>query len=478
MTFFHNIYFFPGTDFRFFSKPYYLRLHLPREVEEAETAGGQYQADIASFVLKCPKKIRGQHFEGLDMLTKLLTPPGKDNLDGKVEELSEDVADEAGAASDEMPEEDDDDIDWYFEQSMPDEKEEKIELLTVSTEDFGYGFNFSKTGVFKNLLDEFGLLLDVKNPDAKSHRERLLERQKMEAASFDSDHYLCDLYETEEINEILAYETDWRKLVSSSADSSINQRNPLLAFSSEEQERLLALPRRTHKMTDKARLPVFFTLLDLLFAQHYDQRINLGEAGSESGWCMSKLSPTLSACTRHSSLQQTVTSSLRRSLVYPLYRHWQLGVQTWRDVLDTLKVGKAAILKSLLHILASFSETEGYYVLNQLYIEDYAVWIQSVPDAHIESLTVALRKVLLAVTKADVDLELEELEHAAKLTLEEQCSQQTNDAKVDEITKALDKKLDIDSDDNTESEDENTDSDDDYSTDSEESSDEDENHKG
>ena len=33
--------FMDGEDFRFFSKPYYLRLHLPGQVEENDTAAGK-----------------------------------------------------------------------------------------------------------------------------------------------------------------------------------------------------------------------------------------------------------------------------------------------------------------------------------------------------------------------------------------------------------------------------------------------------
>ena len=36
-------------------------------------------------------------------------------------------------------------------------------------------------------------------------RLRREEREKNETENFNSDHYLCDLYETEEINPILRY---------------------------------------------------------------------------------------------------------------------------------------------------------------------------------------------------------------------------------------------------------------------------------
>ena len=134
------------------------RLHLPGEIEESESAGGEYQADIASFVLRCPKKNPGENFEGLDMITKLLTPSGDTQVRANIEEL--DAENEEDAEEEE--------IDFFYEQSMP--EQEQTMNITESTSEFGYGFNFAKTGVFKNLLDEFEQLLDVKNPDSKTLR--------------------------------------------------------------------------------------------------------------------------------------------------------------------------------------------------------------------------------------------------------------------------------------------------------------------
>lgn len=134
------------------------RLHLPGKIEESESAGGEYQADIASFVLRCPKKNPGENFEGLDMITKLLTPSGDTQVRANIEEL--DAENEEDAEEEE--------IDFFYEQSMP--EQEQTMNITESTSEFGYGFNFAKTGVFKNLLDEFEQLLDVKNPDSKPLR--------------------------------------------------------------------------------------------------------------------------------------------------------------------------------------------------------------------------------------------------------------------------------------------------------------------
>ena len=92
------------------------------------------------------------------MITKLLTPAGDTQVRSKIEELD--------GENEEAEEEEE--VDFSYEQSMPEEAETLN--ITESTSEFGYGFNFAKTGVFKNLLDEFEQLLDVKNPDSKPLR--------------------------------------------------------------------------------------------------------------------------------------------------------------------------------------------------------------------------------------------------------------------------------------------------------------------
>jgi protein SHQ1 len=46
------------------------------------------------------------------------------------------------------------------------------------------------------------------------------------------------------------------------------------------------------------------------------------------------------------------------------------------DVINLLKKGKKAILKILLEIRRTFIDGENRYILNDLYINDYCVWIQ------------------------------------------------------------------------------------------------------
>lgn len=104
--------FMDGTDFRFSSPPYFLRLHLPGEIEENDAASGAWDAETTSFVVKCPKVVQGEHFNGLDMLTQLLTPKGETNLKNRVEELNEEEEGEDEEDEEEV-------IEWYIDQNLP-----------------------------------------------------------------------------------------------------------------------------------------------------------------------------------------------------------------------------------------------------------------------------------------------------------------------------------------------------------------------
>ena len=120
----------------------------------------------------------------------------------------------------------------------------------------------------------------------------LIERHSLYPSSF-FDHpsnYDLIILRKSQYLFLFSYQTSWNKLCATGEHS--DERNPLVAFSSGEQEQLLALPRRTHRLTEKEKVPVFLTLVDLLYAHHYDLRLNLGETGPESGWCVAKVNPS------------------------------------------------------------------------------------------------------------------------------------------------------------------------------------------
>jgi len=93
-------------------------------------------------------------------------------------------------------------------------------------------------------------------------------------------------------------------------------------------------------------------------------------------------------------------------------------VKAYRDTIKILQLGKSAVLKCLLDVHKIFQENDPAYILNDLYISDYCVWIQKAKSKKLAALAEALKEVSL--TKAQLGLDLETLEAAALLVQEEE----------------------------------------------------------
>ncbi|CAB4066444.1 DUS1 [Lepeophtheirus salmonis] len=170
-----------GEDFRFFSTPYYLRLHLSGNVIEDK---GYYDADSNSFIVRAIKETPGEEFKGLDKITTLLTPSHPDrkriSLGNGIQEVDPPS----------VPEEEDP-LCWFYPQEMPSEieKNDGVALKTV-----GYGFGFEFTKVYSKLPFS-NTLLDIVDVDLKSNEEITLERSCKEKEAFSDEHYLSDLFD-------------------------------------------------------------------------------------------------------------------------------------------------------------------------------------------------------------------------------------------------------------------------------------------
>ena len=375
--------FMDDQDFRFFSKPYFLRLHFPSQIEENEHASATFDADSLSFIVKCPKVCQGQFFPNLDMISELCKPPNSsvtvpDNL---IQELDTPAAEE-------------EETDWYFEQKIPSDGENEPEYLSNG---IGFGLNF--TNVFERLSTECQEVLDVKNPGQLSVEQRCQQQVTLESQHFDSDHYLSDLLEPDEsLQEALKFQ--WK--IS-------------LELTDEDRVELVDMASKGKKSIRKGlRVNTLCAINEVIFAYCYDLRTNLGEHCSESAWTIAKLCPSLVCSSLASNVKESTIGSLRRSLIYPLYRSYALSTAAFND---TLKVwaSKVSVVKVLLSVIKLFQESEGRYIFNDLYLQHYLKWIQSVKSEKIADFVQELK----LPEKADLDLDLIELENAAELVQRE-----------------------------------------------------------
>ena len=254
------------------------------------------------------------------------------------------------------------------------------------------------------------LAIDIQDPD-NNQEDRAIQRMNDENQKFNDDHYLADYFDDTGIIE-----------------SSLLQYTPVYSaeYTGQEIDILKNLPKKSFLLEKEQKFYAFSGLIDILFAYCYNRRINCGEPNVESGWTIAKLSSTLSWFDTFKNLEDTIVASYRRCICFPLYRNWKLTNMVFKDLVDLLKKGTKQILKALLDIRKSFLDScDNRYILNDLYINDYLVWIQYVKNKKLASFVECVEKI--NVTKQMVDFDLECLEICGKLALESENREDSDD---------------------------------------------------
>ena len=157
-------------------------------------------------------------------------------------------------------------------------------------------------------------------------------------------------------------------------------------LSSDEKELLLSIKNVNITVPPERMNQALFSLVDILCAYCYDVRMTQQDPTPESAWTISILSPTLSWLVPSSSLRNTLIAFIRRVMIYPYLRRYDLARLCVKDCIVILKLGKRRLLKCLLEVIVrnlcdvqikkimKFSERK--YILNTLYIDKYILWIQ------------------------------------------------------------------------------------------------------
>ena len=206
------------NEFKFYVKPYFLRLYFPCDVIEDGQEKAEYDISTGIFKIQVPKKNPGEYFPNMDMLTTLLETKKKHlfkhievvdddnqnendltkmNSNGKENEnvnCSKDVNDNVGGSED-------DDLCWEVEQELF----KPADLLTG----YKYGFANKVNGVFSRLQGELYEVIDVTDPDNTPPLDRREQRVNEENARFDSQHYIADFMDDEFIQGLINYKAPW-----------------------------------------------------------------------------------------------------------------------------------------------------------------------------------------------------------------------------------------------------------------------------
>ena len=186
-------------------------------------------------------------------------------------------------------------------------------------------------------------------------------------------------------------------------------------FTRDENDTLCQLAKNhLRKTTNIENTSLFLSLTDILYSYAYDHRTTSGDASPESAWTIAILSPTLSWFEVYDAQNDNPADALcyamRRTLIYPYLRFWPLACMVADDVVDIFNGGKRVILRALLQIYRIFENTDTHYILNKIFICDYCVWIQNIPENEIRKFAQWIEKCRSIIGKDMIDLGLEDLE--------------------------------------------------------------------
>eukprot|EP01104_Vermistella_antarctica_P018499 TRINITY_DN6880_c0_g1_i2.p1 TRINITY_DN6880_c0_g1~~TRINITY_DN6880_c0_g1_i2.p1 ORF type:complete len:171 (-),score=50.79 TRINITY_DN6880_c0_g1_i2:253-765(-) len=152
-------------------------------------------------------------------------------------------------------------------------------------------------------------------------------------------------------------------------------------------------------------------MVDILFAYAFDHRTTSGDPTCESSWTICKLSPTLSWFDSFQTLKEMMIACVRRALIFPLFRRWDLVQKVLDDVREIFRGGKRRVLRCLLRAKKILDKSETKFYLSRIYVDDYCVWLQSLSVKRITSLSKKLNS--FSISKDEVGFNLTELEQEA-----------------------------------------------------------------
>ncbi|XP_049880722.1 protein SHQ1 homolog [Pectinophora gossypiella] len=379
-----------GENFLFVSSPYFLRLRLPGKIVENDKSKGSYVCDSGDFNLTFDKDSPGEHFENLEMITSLLAPRDIPDINPSLVELLE----EDGITIEDREVDDD-------------------------SKKYAFGFANKITTEFVNIGSEFPQIFELRVPEQVALDERHVLRIQHEDDKFSSDHYLADLYDDELLAPYLTAVPFWEA----------SDFNKNAEFTDDEVAILKELPNKHYLLNKTEYRQVLFGLVDILYGYCYDKRTTLNESTVESSWTINKLSSTFSWFCVFKDIKHVLIACFRRALIYPIFRNFELCKKVRNDVVSLLKKGKKFLIKCVLEIHQMFnSSSDARYILNQLYIKDYLVFLQKCRNEEFDELYNNI--INIDVTKKDLDLELEELEAAAELVQKEETDVLENEMAV------------------------------------------------
>ncbi|KAM7362841.1 protein SHQ1 homolog [Cochliomyia hominivorax] len=275
------------------------------------------------------------------------------------------------------------------------------ELLKPES-NFDYGFASKFRGGIRSYDCDLDVITRVPEPDRVSPLQRTIDREIDEMKNFCQDQYKLNFFELqipEGHDNPMQFSINFK-------DFDLSQDEQHLLHNLTCKPELIEMPDEYDTME------IDCGLIGILLGICYDIRFTSNETNCESGWTRSILSATLTYFEPFTSIRDVVISFMRRSLIFPLYRNFDLSKQCVEDCITALQTNSAWILKQIL-ITRDIFETNERTVFNRYYIDDYIRYISNptiCTAAHLQMLAHNLKNVSFDIFKKHLGLGLIELE--------------------------------------------------------------------
>ncbi|KAF5330561.1 hypothetical protein D9619_006009 [Psilocybe cf. subviscida] len=410
--------------------PYFLRLNFAKPLtDDDDDSAARYDPSTGTLTVTLTKQIKGEVFEDLDLLAKLLAPRRTQTeqhtplIEMLSSESNPEVDDDLAAHTNRLTLERDEiehaaENDWQLSQEVP---PAGLPPLNLTAQKY-YGFLDMHSGYLRHVMHTENEVNELDDEaETCTREERRARRLKHENEKWDPEHYLADFMDDEYIEELLTWKHP--HILASSED---------FEYSEKENMEILRLPRKEYLISASQAHDLYLTLCTLLFAYTYESRATQLDPTPESAWTICNLIPAFSALDPPRSysdvqgaphaftqeeLRAVMAPSYRRSLTFPLHRSFAFAESCRLDSAELLLKGKRTVMRCLLEMKAILDHHEVYYVYSKIWLDDFCVWVQAYADdgilSHLGQSLMEAR-----IDKASMDWDLDEIEQAAIRTLE------------------------------------------------------------
>lgn len=158
-------------------------------------------------------------------------------------------------------------------------------------------------------------------------------------------------------------------------------------------QRLTGLKNKHHLLSKEDIQKELFKIVDVCLCFLHEYRTNQFELNCESATTINELSASLCCFVEFSSIREVVVAYMRRCMIVPYLKSYKLAVCVLEDMKLALKLGRRCLIKMIVELAIAFDQSNPRYLLNRLFLDDWCLLLQRVPEETIETISQLLSQV-------------------------------------------------------------------------------------